>query len=264
MKLESYNTERELNFLKTLSADKEKSLSLDPESKSETYFYITKQQWLYLGLSCFTILIAYSWYTWGIPFTKSFEWNSKPDDLDSGTPDVKVYSTRELKDKNSWQDTLSGFTDRLNDKIGGIFGWIKIKIWNSTDRSDSDNDYKYWKNLDKQEYERWKDWLEKINKESISIQTSKSSSPELSDLEQKADKDHLFPPKKDKSIDPWASAPTSPLTKHSKDSTETITQESYDNDKDSEVGFTYPPRQRKPVKFSSLAGTPFLEEAMNL
>ena len=53
------------------------------ESKSDTYFYLTKTQWVYVSISVIGLLAAYFGYTGGIPFTKSFEWESSSDDDNS-------------------------------------------------------------------------------------------------------------------------------------------------------------------------------------
>lgn len=52
------------------------------EPKSETYLYLTKTQWFYVSITLAGLLAAYFGYTGGIPFTKSFDWESKTNDGD--------------------------------------------------------------------------------------------------------------------------------------------------------------------------------------
>jgi hypothetical protein len=82
-------------------------------------------------------------------------------------------------------------------------------MWHSSEGSD----YKQIEEADKSAYERWKAFLDRANipRNSISTEdsTPKSSSPELLDPEQRADRDQLFPHKVD-NTDPWASSSSAP------------------------------------------------------
>jgi len=108
------------------------SLPLDSDIKPKTYLYLTKTQWLYLSCSLLTAFAAYSGYTFGIPFTKSWDWssdnNNNNQDKGEGTSDggVRVFPIRNINDK-TWQDTFTEYTNKLGYKIEQFYYWVTTK-----------------------------------------------------------------------------------------------------------------------------------------
>lgn len=111
--------------LKTFPYKEKEIETIEPDTKPDKYFYLTKTQWIYLGISAVALLAAYFGYTGGIPFTKTFEFNS--DDEDKGGPSGRTHSFKlnprgvdvsDFESDNSvpktWQDT---FTELLKQQL---------------------------------------------------------------------------------------------------------------------------------------------------
>jgi len=147
LKIESISTD----FSNKLSLPKPKAESLMietvSESKPETYLYLTKTQWFYVSISIIGILAAYFGYTGGIPFTKSFDWESGTDtDSDAGearNTAIRNIRNRELDKKLerdlagirratgqgnydsdvTWKESITNLTSKIINKINPFNWW---------------------------------------------------------------------------------------------------------------------------------------------
>jgi hypothetical protein len=135
LQIKSINSDSDAKLeLPKLFSNKETSTI---ESKPDTYFYLTKTQWLYFSVSVIAALGAYFGYTGGIPFWKVFEWESESENREAnidrlekriekepfGSQRAKAYEEELQKiheeiRKSSWKNKLNP----LN-----WFGW-----WGST------------------------------------------------------------------------------------------------------------------------------------
>ena len=64
------------------------------EIKPDTYLYLTKKEWLIVTVSIIFILGAYLGFTGGIPFTKTFEFNSDNNNKPDNEPDNESSNTK--------------------------------------------------------------------------------------------------------------------------------------------------------------------------
>ena len=126
------------------------------------------------------MLGAYFGYTGGIPFSKSLEWNS---DNNNGNDPGNDNSSGDLKGKRSlrtqdinprgldfplnnsenrtWQDTFTGWTTTLINKVKTPFNWFRS---NPEETVDS-NDYQIWKKQEEEGIKKWEQNLKLLEKE---------------------------------------------------------------------------------------------------
>jgi len=93
---------------------------IEDKPKPETYLYLTKTQWLYLGISIIAILGAYFGYTGGIPFTKSFEFNS-----DNNPGNEPNNETRNKNEENNEKDENRGSDNIKGKRSVSMYKWNK-------------------------------------------------------------------------------------------------------------------------------------------
>lgn len=117
---ESYSSEKPFPKLKSIFTNPEPEI----ESKPETYLYLTKTQWFYLSITLAALLAAYFGYTGGIPFKKSFEWESD-DSSSSGDLNIPMEtrgsrrraaldSLYAAEPNPTWYDTIKTWPGKLN------------------------------------------------------------------------------------------------------------------------------------------------------
>ena len=209
LNIRSINTE--LNSTTEIPKLKRSSIIIEsePEINSDTYLYLTKKQWLYLGITVTMILGAYFGYTGGIPFSKTFDWSSggdnRPDDDQNNHTgnenrgDLKgkrslrnIYANPRGLDfpendsdsennepHNTWQDTFTNWTSRIINKINPYNWFTRTDAPNINIDKDNPNiadkwSYEQWKNREANDQRKWLEHLN--NKES-------ESNKELSGLE---------------------------------------------------------------------------------
>jgi len=117
-----------LDTSSSLPRIKRPTIIVDPEPvveiKPETYWYLTKTQWVYVSVSIVGLLAAYFGYTGGIPFIKNFEWESKPDEGNDPDSLDGFYLDRKsgvwIQGEKPWSTTILEKINPLNWRRGQV------------------------------------------------------------------------------------------------------------------------------------------------
>lgn len=134
----------------------------------DTYLYLTKTQWFYLTISIAGLLAAYLGYTWGIPFTKSFDWESKSDDGDD-TDGGDILIDRGRERSKTWTESIKESTINIINKLNP-FSWGTVTTTiepekNILDLNDHEK-YLYFKEIEKRETAEYQASLKRERKTS--------------------------------------------------------------------------------------------------
>lgn len=92
------------------------NMESEVESKPETYLYLTKTQWIYLAITTSMLLAAYFGYTGGIPFRRTFYWESDSDESSSsgssqGGGDIPTHTIINRERPKSW---ITSIIEKIN------------------------------------------------------------------------------------------------------------------------------------------------------
>jgi len=244
----------------------QENLEVEVETQPNTYLYLTKTQWMYLGISIITILVAYLGFTGGIPFSKTLEWNSdnrddndpSNDNSSGGLKGKRSLRTQDINprgldfpinenlnnnlnnEQNTWQDSFTSLTRSIIDKIKKPFNWFRSE----TIEDHHPEELSFWKKRQEEAERLWRErlayWESKdVDSEVKTGQLEKKGSLGELDREEvrkeyKENKNssptHPDPESaKDMNrLFPYSSKPEEGISMHQRnDSTDTITQETF-------------------------------------